>query len=338
MDLQSGVGLNMGMAIKTDLIDLHLLELRYEHTRIHNEAAFTRLRRSMEKSGQLRPVVVVPAKSGRFVLIDGYQRVRINRLRGKDTVQAHVWQMEEAKALVCMLAENDSRQWEVIEQAQLLCELMNRFELSLATVAGMMGKHKSWVKRRLDLVRALPEEVLLAVQNGSVSAWSAARILAPLARANPEHARQLTTHLKSDHFSTRQLSDFYTHYRKANRAVRENMISNPALFIKAATLRQTEKEALLLTQGPEGDWFKDLKIVVQILLRVKKQLPVILYAGQEPRQRRRLLACFKKAESVFIFLHRELIDHAQSADKAGHCGNAQTRCCDQKDQQTSGSI
>ncbi len=326
------------MDIKTDHLDLHLLELRYEHTRVHNEAAFTRLRRSMEKSGQLRPVVVVPDQAGRFVLIDGYQRVRINRLSGKDTVLAHVWQMEEEKALVCMLAENDSRQWEAIEQAQLLDELMNRFELSLATVAGMMGKHKSWIKRRLDLVRALPEEVLLAVKNGSVSAWSAARILAPLARANPDHAKQLANHLKSDHFSTRQLSDFYAYYRKANREVRENMISDPALFVKAVKSRQIEKEAFLLNQGPEGSWFKDLKIVLKILSHLKKQLPVVIYAGQETQQRKQLLDCFKEVESVFKFLHWELIDNDQSSDKTDHSGNAQARPCDQKNQQASGSI
>ena len=89
---------NRGMDIKTEHLDLHLLELRYEHTRVHNEAAFIRLRRSMEKSGQLRPVVVVPDKSGRFILIDGYQRVRITRLSGKDTVQAHVWQNGRRKS------------------------------------------------------------------------------------------------------------------------------------------------------------------------------------------------------------------------------------------------
>ena len=326
------------MDIKTDHLDLHLLELRYEHTRVHNEPAFIRLRRSMEKSGQLRPVVVVPDKSGRFVLIDGYQRVRINRLSGKDTVLAHVWQMEEEKALVCMLSENDSRQWEAIEEAQLLDELMGRFKLSLSTVAGMMGKHKSWIKRRLDLVRALPEEVLSAVKSGSVSAWAAARILAPLARANPAHAGQLTNHLKTDHFSTRQLSDFYAHYRIANRAVRENMISNPALFVKAVKSRQTEKEALLLSLGPEGAWQKDLKIVTQILLRLKRQLPVVLHAEQERRQREQLIACFSEAENAFNYLHRRLSGYDQSSNETGYSGNAQTRACDQKDQSPSGIV
>jgi ParB family chromosome partitioning protein len=297
------------MNIEAREIDLHQIELRYAHTRVKNETILRKLRRSIDCYGQITPVLVVPNKDNRFVLIDGYLRLEAIRMCAKDTVIARVWETEEHNALLTVLAKSDARQWEAVEQASMLSELMVRFELSMEEVAKRVGRDKSWVKRRLDLIRALPEDVLSAVQSGHVSTWAASRILAPLARANTEHAQHLTAYLLKDAVSTRELDRFYAHYKKSNRNVRNKMINNPALFLKAAMSRDEDKAAMGLNKGPEGAWLKDINVVFHILIRLKKQLPTVFYPELPEIDRKELVEVFKKAKAMFEHLHKEIISH-----------------------------
>ncbi|MBC8459736.1 MAG: ParB N-terminal domain-containing protein [Deltaproteobacteria bacterium] len=310
------------MNIEAREIDLHQIVLRYAHTRVKNETVLRGLRRSVERYGQITPVLVVPNKDNRFVLIDGYLRVEVIRMCGKDTVIARIWETGEVNALLTVLARSDARQWEAVEQASMLSELMVRFELSMEQVAKRVGRDKSWVKRRLDLIRALPEDVLSAVRAGHVSTWAASRILAPLARANTEHAQHLTAHLLKDAVSTRELDRFYAHYKKSNRNVRNKMINNPALFLKAARSRDEDKTAMGLNKGPEGAWLKDMNIVFHILLRLKKQLPTVFYPQQSEIDLKELVDGLKKAKAVFEYLHKEIISHDRSANPADNRGDA----------------
>jgi len=311
-----------GMNIEAREIDLHQIELRYAHTRVKNETILRRLRSSIERYGQITPVLVVPDKDNRFVLIDGYLRLQVMRMCGKDTVIARVWETEEHNALLTVLAKSDARQWEAVEQASMLSELIVRFELSMEQVAKRVGRDKSWVKRRLDLIRALPEDVLNAVRAGHVSTWAASRILAPLARANTEHAQQLTAYLLKDAVSTRELDRFYAHYKRSNRNVRNKMINNPALFLKAAMSRDEDKAAMGLNNGPEGAWLKDINVVFHILIRLKKQLPTVFYPELAEIDRKEIVEVFKKAKAMFEHLHKEIISHDRSANPADNRGDA----------------
>lgn len=303
-------------------VDLHEIVLRYAHTRLHNEAVLRRLCRSMERYGQVTPVLVIPDKDSRFILIDGYLRVQASRMCGKDTVMARVWETEEKNALLSVLAKSDARQWEAVEQASMLCELMLRFDLSMEEIAKKVGRDKSWVKRRLDLIQSLPEDVLCAVQSGHVSTWSASRILAPLARANTEHAKKLTAHLIKEPVPTRELARFYEHYKKSNRGVRDRMINNPSLFFKTAKSTDEDKDAGRLRKGPEGAWLKDMKIVFHILLRLKEQLSTVFYPGQPEPERNKLVDAFKKARTIIEHLNKEISCHDQSRNPRDNSRNA----------------
>ena len=310
------------MNIEAREIDLHQIALRYAHTRVKNETVLRKLRRSIDCYGQITPVLVVPNKDNRFVLIDGYLRLEAIRMCAKDTVIARVWETEEHNALLTVLAKSDARQWEAVEQASMLSELIVRFELSMEQVAKRVGRDKSWVKRRLDLIRALPEDVLNAVRAGHVSTWAASRILAPLARANTEHAQQLTAYLLKDAVSTRELDRFYAHYKRSNRNVRNKMINNPALFLKAAMSRDEDKAAMGLNNGPEGAWLKDINVVFHILIRLKKQLPTVFYPELAEIDRKEIVEVFKKAKAMFEHLHKEIISHDRSANPADNRGDA----------------
>lgn len=287
-------------------LEINQLDLRYGHTRIRKPEALLPLMRSLEKWGQLRPVSVVRTDPASHVLVDGYLRVEAMRRCGKDTVLAEVWVCGEMEALVAVLIREQERRWEALEEASLIRELHNRHELSQESIARLLGKDKSWVCRRLSLLSALPDEVLEAVRSGDLSPWAASRILAPLARANPEHAKALTRTLSQEHLSTRELAELFRHYQKANRTQRERMALDPILFLKALRAKEEDSRVHSLKNGPEGKWLRDMKVAGHILVRLKKALPSVIYPGQGHLDRRLLLTVFEDTRSAFVSLEKSI--------------------------------
>lgn len=238
-------------------MEISQIDLRYSHTRVHSPEMVTSVVNSLEQSGQIIPVITVKESDYPFVLIDGYLRVAALKRCGKDTVLAEIWPCCEQEALIRVLRSSRERKWDLLEQALVLRELHNRHNLSQAKMAHFLGHAQSWVSRRLTLVDSLPDDILALVQTGRISAWSATRVLVPMARAIPEHAKKLTQTLLKEPLSTRALGEFFRHYQKANRSQREKMVAEPLIFLKALRYREQEEQAGSLKDGPEGKWLND---------------------------------------------------------------------------------
>jgi uncharacterized ParB-like nuclease family protein len=82
-------------------LEWHQLDRRLEHLRVQRPERYRRLLGSLAASGQQTPIVVVSAEQpDHYVVIDGYQRVTALKQLGRDTVEAVVWSMSEAEALL----------------------------------------------------------------------------------------------------------------------------------------------------------------------------------------------------------------------------------------------
>ncbi len=180
-----------------------------------------------------------------------------------------------------------------------------------------MARDKSWVKRRLDLIDQLPEESLCAVKSGQVSPWAASRVLAPLARANAEHASRLTRHLIDNPMPTRQIAEFYEHYKKSNRKVRPRMIDDPSMFCKAQKSKRRRRETEAVKAGPEGLWLEEIQIVSNTLLRLFGRIETVFYRGQPESDRNELVRAFNKAKDQFKRMDREVNSHDRVSNPPG---------------------
>lgn len=310
------------MHTQTRHIEIHQLDLRYDHTRVYKKRVVNRLYRSLEQFGQLTPVLVTPGEGNQFILIDGYFRVKATRMCGKDTVLGVIGESDEKRAVLSVLKNNDGRAWEAFEEASLLNEFVLRFELGISETAQLIGRDKSFVKRRLDLVRELPGDVLGAVGSGAVSSWSATRILVPLARANRNHALKLTAYLKQTPLPTRELNYFFETYKKSNHSVRSRMIDDPSLFLKAVHNKRQKEEDVKLAQGVEGRWLKDIVSVCVTLKRLKQTHGTAIYPGQEPSMQKQLVDALTEACSCCNHLYEEVMTHDQTGHERGHQGDA----------------
>lgn len=263
-------------------VDLHRLELRFAQTRLPEPRAVERLAQSIEQCGQLIPCVAVPALEEqacalreRWVLIDGYRRVSALKRLGRDTTQIQVWRCELAQGLLQALACAQSRRLDPIEEALLLRELLEGFGLTQHELARRSGRDVSWVNRRLSLLTGLPPECLAAVRAGSLSCWAATRVLSPLARANAAHAASLLRAAREQPLSTRELSQWFAHYQRASRAVRERMVAQPGLFLKALQAREQDRQLEPLRCGPEGQLLSDLRHLDALIARLRERLAAL---------------------------------------------------------------
>jgi ParB/RepB/Spo0J family partition protein len=286
-------------------IELTQLELRYAHTRIERPGGVAALAASIERFGQIIPVIVLRQETN-VTLLDGYLRVKALKALGRDTVIAEIWECKEEEALVELLARTHSRKWDLFEEAALLQELHDRYQFSQMRIASMVGRKQSWVSGRLALYRALSEELMALIRTGSISTWTATRVIVPIARALPEQGKLLAEHLSKVALSTRQMATFFRHFQKANRKQRENMVREPVLFLKSVRAKEEAHEATVLKGGPEGKWLRDLQVVRHMLKGLVREVPTLFCAGQTNLDRRLLLTAFEDSEHEFRELEKQI--------------------------------
>ena len=299
-------------------VDLHRIELRFADARLLEPQAVDALARSIEQSGQLIACIAVPeAGSNRLVLVDGYRRVLALRRLGRDTACVESWTCDLAQALLTVLARANARPFAALEEALLLRELVHGQGLSEREVARRSGRDVSWVSRRLGLVCALPDALLAAVRSGALSTWAATRVLAPLARANTEHAARLLDALASTPLSSRELHSWFQHYLSTPRGARERMVAHPRLFIQTLQARDEQRADTRLREGPEGQCAADARQLLAPIKRLCQCLPMLrAQALPEP-----LLSALARLRSALDALQCEL---ARSFE---HDPQPDPRCC-----------
>jgi ParB-like chromosome segregation protein Spo0J len=287
-------------------IEIAHLKLRYAHTRIDRPERISSLASSLERFGQIIPVVVLREGVNSLVLIDGYLRVKALRRCRRDTVVAEVWECKAEEALVEVLARAHSRKWDLIEEAALLWELHHQYHLSQSRIASLLGRKQGWVSGRLALYEALSEDTLELIRQGSVSTWAATRVIAPIARAMPEHGKVLCQNLSQTDLSTRDLALWFRHYQKANRKQRENLVREPFLFLKALRAREEATGAKVLKEGVEGQWLRELRLIGHMLRGLLRAVPTLFYSGQGNLDRRVLVTAFEDSREQFVELEKKI--------------------------------
>jgi len=223
-------------------LEFHQLDLRYESLRVHRKDRERRLLASLAEHGQQVSIVVVAIadEPNRFVVIDGYKRIRALRKLGRDTVSATAWDMSETEALILDRSLRTAEGETALEQGWLLSELNRSLEMSLEDLARRFDRSKSWVSRRLALVCELPKSVQQYVRLGKIGAHAAMKYLVPIARTNKLSCERLAEEIARNQFSTSEVGQIYEAWRKGPIYVQNSILDSPKLFLRAR--REIEEE------------------------------------------------------------------------------------------------
>jgi ParB-like chromosome segregation protein Spo0J len=126
----------------------------YGRYRLHVPEAERAMAKSLERYGQLSPVVVC-RRGERYELIDGFKRLAVaRRLAQIEFLSARLMEADErtVKAAIYGLNRASGRTQE-LEEAWIIHALVREDGMSQVEVAELLGHHKSWVCRRLVTFR-----------------------------------------------------------------------------------------------------------------------------------------------------------------------------------------
>jgi ParB family chromosome partitioning protein len=266
-------------------LEFHQLDQRWVHLRVREPNRQRHLLASLAESGQQTPIVVVNAKDneGRYLVIDGHKRIAALRQLGRDTVEATIWPMGEAEALLLSRSQRMSPQESALEQGWLLSEMEHRFDYSLDELARRFDRSVSWVSRRLALVELLPEAVQRHVREGNLGAQIAMKYLVPMARVSADDCERMANAFVKHRCDTRQAAQLYTAWREGSRVVRERILAEPELFLK--TQRQPPTVQAAAFEQVERDLEMALALLRRAGRRLTEALPEMNGAQREQAQR-----------------------------------------------------
>ncbi|MGA2118785.1 MAG: DUF3853 family protein [Bryobacteraceae bacterium] len=259
-------------------LEFHQLDRRWEHLRVRHPARQRRLLASLAEVGQQTPIVVVAAgEADRYLVIDGYKRIAALQQLGRDTVEAVVWPMNDAQALLLDRSLRLSEQETALEQGWLLQELEQRFGYGLDELARRFDRSVSWVSRRLALVELLPEAIQQQVREGKISAHIAMKFLVPVARINLDDCERMAAVFAQHHCESHEAGQLYAAWRNGSAAVRKRILDAADLFFK--TQRQPKAPST-----PALELSRDLEMVAAIASRAHRRMAGAAVAEMDPAQ------------------------------------------------------
>lgn len=283
-------------------LNLSALDERYARLRVADRRRQARMLASIEEHGQQDAIIVVAGDDGRFIVIDGYARVRALRRLRRDVVRAVVLEMGPAEALTVAYRECLARGYNAIEEGWLVYELHRVCKWDLGKAAASMGRSRSWASRRLGLVESLPEAVLEGVCCGKLGAWSVMKHLLPLARANAAACERLAEKIMAASLSSREVGLVCAHFAKSGAKVGERILEDPARFLKALESTRHKDAGSL---GPdELRCLKNLELIGNVSLGLARSLPAAVSSDTATAVRERLQPIWERTRRRWDELSR----------------------------------
>ena len=224
------------------------IDRRYGVLRLAAPPLLRQLRGSVQREGIRHPIVVSCAVEGeRWVLVDGFKRVRVAEDLGLQEVWAQVVKLDGTQATAAIVKCNQARPGLCeIEEAWIVRSLIREQGLRQVQVGDLLGRDKSWVCRRLRLAEALEPALQDDVRLGLLSA-TAARELARLPRGNQSRAAGA---VRDHQLTSRQSAQLIERLRATTDpiAVRE-VLADPLRYLTAEVASASRRDPRLSEGG-----------------------------------------------------------------------------------------
>jgi ParB-like chromosome segregation protein Spo0J len=156
----------------------------FRRYRLRVPQAVQAMAQSLRRWGQCAPIVAT-LRQERPQVLDGFtRREAAHQVRGMTTLLVRLIEIDDrhAKAAIYGLNQTGRRPCE-LEEAWLVHALVREDGLSQTEAAELLGRHKSWVCRRLALLEKLADEVRQELEVGLLTP-TAAREIARLPAGN----------------------------------------------------------------------------------------------------------------------------------------------------------
>ena len=156
-----------------------LIRNKFQPRKNFNKESLEELTNSIKEQGIIQPIIVRPEKSleGKYEIIAGERRWLASQNAGLHEVPVVVLNVDDVKSLEFAIVENVQRQdLNPIEEARGYQKLIDDFNYNQEKLSQFIGKSRSYIANSLRLL-SLPEEVLLMVEQGDLTAGHARSLI-----------------------------------------------------------------------------------------------------------------------------------------------------------------
>jgi len=278
--------------------DNHLLDLKWEEIgehygryRLHVPEAERAMARSLERYGQLSPVVVC-WRQERYELIDGFKRLgAVRGLAQIPRLSARLMEADErtAKAAIYGLNRAGGRTRE-LEEAWIIQALVREDGLSQVEVAELLGRHKSWVCRRLALIERLGAKARDELRVGLLTPTAARQIV----RLPEGNQAEVLEAIRREALSSAELGGVVDLWLKcAERRQQEYLLTHPREALSQAKGVLPAVRDPRLSEAGNQVW-KRVGLLLDVLGRMEVWLAHQGRTGLTPEDRVILLPRFQR--------------------------------------------
>lgn len=227
-------------------IELSSVNLRYESYRMKNPGQERRLLDSILERGIEEPLEGVTVGEER-ILLNGFKRYRCARKLKLGTVPYKAVAEDEATGIVRVLRFSNDHSLGILEQARFVDDLRTIHKLSLADIADVLSRSKSWVSMRVGLIAEMGEKVRERIFDGEFPIYSYMYTARHFMRMNGEGREDVEDFVEAvsgKNLSTRDIESLAHGYFRGGDRVREE--------IRAGNLSLVLDQIKELRRNPEG--------------------------------------------------------------------------------------
>ena len=152
---------------------------KFQPRKYFGKESLVELTNSIKEQGVIQPIVVRPDKSfaGKYEIIAGERRWLASQNAGLHEIPVVILNVDDVKSLEFAIVENVQRQdLNPIEEARGYQRLVDDFNYNHEKLSQLIGKSRSYIANSLRLL-SLPEDVLLMVERGNLSAGHARTLI-----------------------------------------------------------------------------------------------------------------------------------------------------------------
>ena len=164
-------------------VEISSFDLRFADYRLRNQASEANLLVSIAEKGVREPLQGMDVADVR-ILLNGFKRYRCAQRLGIRTVPYTSLANDPGTGILELLRISNTKGLNILEQARLISELKQNYQMSTTDIADLLEKSKAWVSVRSGITGEMSSFVMAKIFQGEFPAYAYMYILRPFIRIN----------------------------------------------------------------------------------------------------------------------------------------------------------
>jgi len=192
----------------SEIVERHLINLRYQQFRIRNPVLEKRLLVSVESKGIQVPLEVIQEQQGHVILLDGFKRYRCAKKLGIEQIPVSIIGSSEVEGLLRIIRHNEKSSLSGFEEACFIDQLHTAYQLSISEIGRRVDRSVSWVRLRIDMLKNMSETIREKILSGAFPLRSYLYELGPVTRVRgkQEQVEKFVEAVSGRDYSTRDIA------------------------------------------------------------------------------------------------------------------------------------